>query len=70
MLNAREYEFPWIQIKVSDQGLGRESQVSTGCGIGHLEWCVSVCWGVGFPWYVWPVVQSGDHSGNQRVRGR
>ena len=24
MLSAREHEFPWIQIKVSDQGLGQD----------------------------------------------
>lgn len=42
-----------------------KSQASMGCRAGHLEWCVSVCWGVGFPRCVWPMVQSGDHSGTR-----
>lgn len=62
----------WISMH-SDQGLRSRSwtgqiQVSRGCGAGHLEWCVSVCWGVGFPWCVWFRVEITLEP--PRVRGR
>ena len=45
VLNAREHEFPWIQIKVSDQGLGQDKYRSAE--VAGLDIWSAVCLCVG-----------------------
>ena len=48
VLNAREHEFPWIQIKVSDQGLGQDKYRSAE--VAGLDIWSAVCLCVGESW--------------------
>lgn len=59
VLSAREHEFPWIQIKVSDEGLGQDRYRCTevaGWTYGVLCVCVlgsgvsMVCGSYGSEW--------------------